>query len=453
MKQLLLRRTRFLYPLLLLLPLALPHRLVAQAPAEPRVATPLALPLTEALRLALQNSLDVQVSRADAEIRAAQSGAGFAGGLPTVNFTAANTELLTNLRQELANGTSTNRAGARANQTAASLTGSLTLFNGGRVTATRQRLRELEAQGELQLNAAIQQVLADVQLRYYTVARQQRYIRTLAASVAVSRQKLTLVRARQAVGLANNADRFQAELDLQTQLQTQRDQRLAVQQATAELLRALNQDVTGPAPAIEDTIPLDRTLHWATIQAALTRNPALLAAERQQRIAELTERETRALRTPALTLNTGVNFSRNQSDAGFTQLNQTYGPFVGAGLSVPIYNGGTSRRLERVAQLGTQSAAAQKLNLEHDNELAAWRAWLAYEANLHQVDSAETAFATARQLLVLTQLQLDAGLTTLVDVRIAQQTFEAAGYALTNYRFAAKAAEISLRQLAALLQP
>ncbi|MBC7446610.1 MAG: TolC family protein [Hymenobacteraceae bacterium] len=430
----------------------LPLAAAAQATAEPRVATPLALPLSEALRLGLQNSLDVQVSRAEVEIRAAQTGAGFAGGLPSVGFTAANTELVTNLQQELANGTSTNRMGVTGNQTAASLTGSFTLFNGGRVTATRQRLDELQAQGELQLNAAIQQVLADVLLRYYAVVRQQRYVQTLEASVAVSRQKLALVLTRQSVGLANNADRFQAELDLQSQLQTQRDQRLGVRQATAELLRALNQDVTGTT-TVEDTIPLDRSLQWPEIQAALVRNPGLLAAERQQRIAELTERETRALRAPALTLNGGANFNRNQSTAGFTLLNQTYGPFVGVGLSVPIYNGGTTRRLERVARLGTQNAQAQYQGVQRDNELAAYSAWLAYEQNLQQVDSAEVAFGTARQLLQLTQLRLEAGLTTLVDVRIAQQTFEAAGYALVNYRYAAKAAEINLRQVAALLQP
>ena len=429
--------------LLLLLPL----------PLLGQTAEPQPLPLAEALRLGLQNSLDVQVSRADAEIRAAQSGAGFAGGLPTVSFTAANTELLTNLRQELANGTTIQRTGATANQTAAGLTGSFTLYNGGRVTATRQRLDELRAQGDLQLNAAIQQVLADVLLRYYTVVRQQRYVRTLESSVAVSRQKLSLVLTRQSVGLANNADRFQAELDLQRQLQTQRDQRLAVRQATAALLRALNQDVTGPAPAIEDTIPLDRTLRWADIQAALARNPGLLAAERAERIAALTEREVHAQRVPALTLNAGTNFVRNQSTAGFTLLNQTYGPFVGLGLNVPIYNGGTSRRLERVARLGTQTAGLQRQAVQRDNDLAAWTAWLAYEQNLQQVDSAEASFRTARQLLQLNQLRLDAGLATLVDVRIAQQTFEDAGYALANYRYAAKAAEINLRQLAALLQP
>ena len=126
---------------------------------------------------------------------------------------------------------------------------------------------------------------------------------------------------------------------------------------------------------------------------------------------------------------------------------------MGVGLNVPIYNGGTARRLERVARLSTQSAGFQYQTVTRDNDLAAYTAWLAYEQNLQQADSAEVAFGTARQLLSLNQLRLEAGLATLVDVRIAQQTFEAAGYAIATYRYAAKAAEINLRQLAALLQP
>jgi outer membrane protein TolC len=50
-------------------------------------------------------------------------------------------------------------------------------------------------------------------------------------------------------------------------------------------------------------------------------------------------------------------------------------------------------------------------------------------------------------------MRLDAGISTLVDVRIAQQSFEDAGYRLVTYRYNAKSAEITLRQLAAILTP
>jgi outer membrane protein len=298
----------------------------------------------------------------------------------------------------------------------------------------------------------VQNVLADVSLKYYAVVQQQRYIRTLQASVEVSRQKLRLIEARQAVGLANNADRFQAQLDLNAQLETQGQQALAAQQATADLLRALTLDVSTTV-ALEDSIPVSRDLRWADIQASLVRNPALLAADRQVRVNELLERVARANRYPSLGINAGTNFARSQNAVGTTLFNQSYGPYAGLGLSVPLYSGGVNKRLFDVARVNTKTAELQRTALQQNYQLNARKAWEAYEQTLALVDTAESSYTTARNLLKLVQMRLDAGLSTLVDVRIAQQSYEDAGYRLVNYRYNAKSAEITLRQLAALLAP
>jgi outer membrane protein TolC len=91
--------------------------------------------------------------------------------------------------------------------------------------------------------------------------------------------------------------------------------------------------------------------------------------------------------------------------------------------------------------------------VQQNNLVNARKAWLAYEQTLTLVDTAEQNYTTARRLLKLIQMRLDAGIATLVDVRIAQQSFEDAGYRLVTYRYNAKSAEITLRQLAAILTP
>jgi outer membrane protein len=298
----------------------------------------------------------------------------------------------------------------------------------------------------------VQNVLADVSLKYYAVVQQQRYIRTLQASVELSRQKLSLIETRQAVGLANNADRFQAQLDLNAQLQTQQQQALAAQQATADLLRSLTLDLTTPV-ALEDSIPVDRTLRWADIETSLDRNPDLLAADRQVRVNELLVRVAKANLYPSLGVNAGTNYNRNQSAVGNTLFNQSYGPYAGLGITLPIYSGGVNRRLVDVARVNTKTAELQRTVLQQNYRLNARKAWEAYEQTLALVDTAEQSYTTARKLLNLVQMRLAAGLTTLVDVKLAQQSFEDAGYRLVNYRYSAKSAEITLRQLAALLTP
>ena len=410
------------------------------------------LTLHEALQTALKNSLDIQIGQNAVEVQRLQNTLGFAGGLPTVALTASNNVVINNTRQEFNTGDPRRATGARSTQYAAGLAGSYLLYNGGYVVANRKRYDELQQISELQLNSTVQNVLADVSLKYYAVVVQQRYIRTLEASAEVSRQKLRLIEARQAVGLANNADRFQAQLDLNAQLQTQQQQALAAQQAKADLLRALTLDLATPI-ALEDTIPVNSDLRWADIQASLVRNPALLAADRQVRVNELLERIAISNRYPSLGLNAGTNFARSQNAVGTTLFNQSYGPYAGLGIAVPIYSGGVNKRLVDVARVNTKTAELQRTALQQNYQLNARKAWEAYEQTLKLVNTAEASYTTARSLLKLVQMRLDAGLSTLVDVRIAQQSFEDAGYRLANYRYNAKSAEITLQQLAALLTP
>ena len=254
------------------------------------------------------------------------------------------------------------------------------------------------------------------------------------------------------MGLANNADRFQAQLDLNAQLQTQQVQALNAEQAKADLLRALTLDVATPI-ALEDTIPVDRNLRWADIQTSLTRNPDLLAADRQVRVNELLVRLAQANRYPSLGLNAGTNYNRAQNAVGNTLFNQSYGPYAGLGITLPIYTGGVNKRLVDVARVNTKTAELQRSSIQQTYTLNARKAWLAYEQTLALVDTAEQNYTTARKLLGLVQMRLDAGLSTLVDVKLAQQSYEDAGYRLVNYRYTAKSAEITLRQLAALLTP
>lgn len=440
--------------LLSISPAALAQTPTPPAPTPAAAAHPQAplLTLRDALQTALKNSLDIQISQNNVAVQGLQNTLGFAGGLPTVALSASNNVVISNTRQEFNTGDPRKATGARSTQYAVGLAGSYLLYNGGYVVANRKRLNELQQISQLQLNSTVQSVLADVSLKYYAVVQQQRYIRTLQASVELSRQKLRLIETRQAVGLANNADRFQAQLDLNAQLQTQQQQALAAQQATADLLRALTLDLTTPV-ALEDSIPVDRNLRWADLETSLTRNPDLLAADRQVRVNELLVRVAQANRYPALGLNAGTNYNRAQNAVGNTLFNQSYGPYAGLGISLPIYSGGVNKRLVDVARVNTKTAELQRLALQKNYQLNARKAWQAYEQTLALVDTAEQSYTTARKLLNLVQLRLSAGLSTLVDVKLAQQSYEDAGYRLVNYRYSAKSAEITLRQLAALLTP
>ena len=88
------------------------------------------------------------------------------------------------------------------------------LYNGSRVVATKHRLEQLELQSEQYLNSEVQNTMASVMVSYYDIVRQQAYIKTIDKSIDVAQKQLDIVKTQQSVGMANNADLFQSQINL-----------------------------------------------------------------------------------------------------------------------------------------------------------------------------------------------------------------------------------------------
>ena len=406
-----------------------------------------ALLLSDAVNIALKNSLDIQV--ADNRIAAATifNNYGYAGGLPLVTGSFANNEQITTVNQKLNTGNDINRNNAAANNLNSNITGSILLYNGGRVVATKNRFAALEIQSKEQLNAQVQNIMASVMLAYYDIVRQQDYIKTIDRSIAASTQQLDIVKVRQQAGLANNADLFQAQIDLNVLQQSKLAQQLIVSQAKSELLRLLTLNADS-AITIKDTILIGRNIVLDTILNSLHKNADIKAAEGQIRITELLVKETAAQRYPSIRATAGYAFSRNQAAAGNLLLNQNYGPTVGILIAVPIFNGSIFKRQQRVAKIDVQSAELQKLILLRDFNAQAVKQFQAYTNTISQLDTAKQNYTLSNKLLELTLFRFKLKQATAVEVKNAQQSFEESGFRLVNLNFAAKSAEIELLRLA-----
>ncbi len=409
------------------------------------------LSLPEAINTALKNSYNIQLAKNILEISQVNNNIGIAGGLPVVNGIANDNEQLTSINQKFPDATrNTKRDNVASNSLQVGITGSILLFNGNRVVATKTRLEELEKQNKDVLNQQIQNTMAAVMTRYYDIVRQQSYAKTILQSIDVSQKRLDILKVRKSLGLSNDADIFQAQLDLNALLQAQQSQELVIEQAKTDLLNLifLKPDTK---INISDTILIDRTLKLDSIQNYLKNNPQLIAANRQIKINEQIEKEIAAQRYPTFRASTGFNLSSTSSGAGFILLNQSYGPFVGVNLSIPIYNGSINKRQQKVASINTQNAALQRDNLMLANETSAFRTFQAYTNTINQINTGLQNYTLSTQLLDLILQRFQLGQATIIDVKQAQQSFENEGYRLVNLNFAAKVSEIELKRLGSRL--
>ena len=411
------------------------------------------LTLQDALSIALNKSYNIQLAKDNVEIANINNHIGVAGGLPVVNAQAIDNEQVTSINQKFPDASrDVKRSGVSANNLTASVTGSILLYNGFRVKAAKQRLQELAGLNQDLLNAQIQNTLAAVTTGYYNVVRHQYFLKSIQQSVEVSKQRLDILKNRKEVGLANNADIFQAQLDLNTLVQSVQQQQLVIDQSKTDLLNLIfvNPD---SAITITDTILIDPAIRLAEIKSAALKNPQIIAAEQQIKVNEMLEREVAALRSPSLRATTGFNVSNTSSAAGFILLNQSYGPTVGLNLSIPIYNGSIFKRQQKVAEVNTRIAKTQRDNFLLTVETGVTRTYQTYTSTIAQLNTAKENYALSIELLKLVMQRFELGQATIIDVRVALQSFETESFKIANLSFTAKVAEIELKRLANLLQP
>ncbi|WP_026630971.1 TolC family protein [Dyadobacter alkalitolerans] len=414
-------------------------------------ADSLTITLEDAIATALKNNYEIEIAKNNVEANTLLNNYGVAGGLPLVTAQASNTEQITQVNQKLTDGTEINRNAAAGNNTQASLNAGILLYNGKRVVSTKKRLAELQYQSAELLNSQIQNTIALVMTSYYDVVRQLSYLNTVRTSIQASEKRLEILKVRKEAGMANNADLFQAEIDLNTLNQTFLDQLNVAQVAKTELLRILTLDPKS-AVSIKDTIMVDNTLKLDAILDRIAANADVKAADHQIRINELIVRETAALRYPTVRFNTAYNFSRNQTAAGFTLLNRVAGPNAGLTLAIPIYNGSAFKRQQQVAEINTESAKLQRSSIVRDYNAGAVKMYQTFLTSLEQLETQKRNFNLAKQLLDLTLQRFELIQATIIDVREAQRSFEDAGYRMINLNYAAKAAEIELKRLSNTLQ-
>ena len=98
------------------------------------------LRLQDAVNIALKNSLDIQLVKNNQQIADVNNYIGVAGGLPLVTSTASDNESSSNVNQKINTTTgiqNIQRSGASSNSLSAGVTGSILLYNGLRVVATK----------------------------------------------------------------------------------------------------------------------------------------------------------------------------------------------------------------------------------------------------------------------------------------------------------------------------
>lgn len=415
------------------------------------------LTLSEAIKIALKNSYDIQLVNSTYDIAKNNNSFGVAGGLPTITATGNENKTNSTIQQNYADPSrNTTKTGVGGLTKSANLTASMVLFNGYRIMTTKEKLATIESQNKFLLQAQLQNTTSQVMQQYFNVVRQEAYLKTIEKSIDASKERVNIVKTREQVGVANQADILQSNLDLNALIQAKENQLLIIAQAKADLANTIVlPEAEVNTMHFTDSINVDGTLTLngdKSIEKGINENPQLQALKEQIKINKKIEIETRALMYPTLRASTGYSFSSNQSEAGFSLLNENYGPFLGVSLSVPLYAGNANKKSLQNARTNTKIAQIQSDNSKQDVMTNAFKTFASYQNSLKQLPIEKENYSMSQALLELVMQKYKLGQATMVDVKQAQQSFENAGFRWVSLLYTAKIAEVELKRISNQLQ-
>jgi len=404
------------------------------------------LTLKNAIDSALKNNFDIQIAKNNTEISKVSNTYGMAGGLPALNAGVSGNGSISNIDQKYSSGTETNLSGVNENSLNAGITASMTLFNGFKITATKERLNCLQKESEILLNQQIQNTMVAVMAKYYDIIRQESYLKIIQNSLDVSNKKQEIINEKNKVGMANAVDLLQAQTDVYTAEQSVKLQALVIEQDKADLLLLMSAK-TNVLISIEDSIAIDHSLQLDSIISYLDRNPQYLSAEQEIKIDEQIVKEISAQRFPSIKINTAYDFVQTNNSAGSLLMNQNYGPSEGVKLQKPIFNGNIYKTQKDVAKLNVNNSKLQKESLLYTLSTNATKTYLSYSTTLQQINSQQKNYELTKKLVDVVMKNFQLNQATILDVKAAQTSFENTAYFLVNLQYAAKIAEIELKQL------
>ena len=305
----------------------------------------------EAVRIALEKNLNIKIVQEDLTIAKINNTWGNAGRWPTITAFIQNTEALTNLDQQLSNGTNIKRNGVTNNVLNGNLTAQWRIYNGQRVVASKRRFEELEKIGQINVEAQMQQISFDVLVTYYNIVRLNQQVKAFSGIIALAEERLKIAQTRFEVGSAAKTDMLQSAIDLNGQQNSLVDIKRQIQNNKAILntllLRPANQELTVADSVF--TIPV--MSYEEEIAKIDTQNLNLLRIQRERALLVEDRRIINSQRLPIFSVNSVTNFNRNKSSAGLFLVNSSYGPNIGVSLAVPIYNSNIFKTQLRVNEV------------------------------------------------------------------------------------------------------
>ena len=407
--------------------------------------------LEQVIALALEKNYDIRLAKNTSTSATVDDNYSIGVLMPQVNVVGATVWNRNHQEFEFQDETRNVSGDAESQNINGSLQVVWTLFDGTKMFATRERLSEIAAQGELNVKDQMVNSIALVIINYYTIVREKQQLRAILEQMSVNEERVKLAERKLQVGTGGKPELLQAKVDLNAQRTLKVQQETLIQQQK-DRLNGLVGLTLPEAYEVSDSILINLDIKESEIMENIEKsNFGLQASQRGILVAEQSIRERRADRFPIINFNAAYNFSRTDNTQlinPFSSLvNQNNGYNYGVSFSLPIFNG---LEINRTVQQSKIALNRQQLLYDQQRQqvdVGVRNAYVIYDNAKKILLIEEENIILAKENVTIALEGFKRGITTFIELRTAQQSLADGYNRLIAARYLAKTAETELLRL------
>jgi outer membrane protein len=403
----------------------------------------------DAINIALNNNFGILVARNNADIAKINNTLGAAGMMPNIAINGSGNFSQNNVDLELSNNNKIQSSKGQSTSKTAGVALNWVLFDGGKMFVTKNKLNEIEALGEFNFKDTVLQTVYNVIVAYYNIVGQKQQFESINEAINFNKEQVKILQTSFNAGLVAKPSLLQAKIDLNVYLENAINQEYSIVSAK----RVLNQLLARDSDVVFDVIDSISIAYTPNkdelFQKLYSNNLSVLTAQKKIDIAKLALREYNAARLPKINFTAGYNLSLVDNTASNVVYNHSYGPVIGATISIPIYQAGTIKRQTSIAKLQMKSAGYNFENVKLLVSTQLLNALTQYDNQRKLLEIEKENEELAKENIEIALQRLRLGQSNSLEVRQAQESYVNSCTRRINFEYNLKITETKLKQLIA----
>ena len=402
-----------------------------------------------AVKLTLENNLDIKVSENVLEISKNNSSILNSDYLPTINATSSVSRAQGDVEVKTNQGISAKINDTSNDESFANVNIVYNIVDGRGRKYNYQKSKELYNRTELEVREIIENTLLQLFTVYFDFARLTREKEILKNTLGISIQRLERVKTKYKFGQSTSIEVSSAEVDKNTDSLNYLNIIKVLSNTKRDLNLIMNIDLESDFEVVEDVEFIDEKETENFFNAGLSNNTMFQILDKDVEISNLELKAIKSTYLPTVQLRGSYGWNETIDEIAYNPVNEfsSKGVSTGINISIPIFDGGKRITATKNARINLENSLIQKNKSELEIIKNIRNAYETYKNNLFLLQIQEKSYQTSKLSFSKFEEKYSLGLVSSLEFRQAQINLLRAELLLNSSLFESKISELVFLKL------